>query len=286
MQDLWTILRRTVSAWNDHNAMRLSAALAFYAILSLAPMMVFAILLVGLVFGHTAAQQEIIGQVQYAIGTDGANAVRGMLQTAPKPAAGVLASVLGVATLIFGASGVFVELQDALNIMWDVKPSGGNGLIELVRQRFITFGMVLGVGFLLLVSLLLSTATAVVGKFFAASLPAPEFVVHLANDVVSMIAIAGLFALIFKVVPETPIKWRDVWLGALATSFLFTIGKAVIALYLGKAAIASAYGAAGSMIAVTVWVYYSSLIFFFGAEFTHELAQAKNSAHAAGLPVR
>jgi membrane protein len=283
--NLWTILRRTVSAWNDHNAMRLSAALAFYAILSLAPMVVFAILLVGLVFGHTAAQQQIIGQVQYAIGTDGANAVRGILQTPPKPAAGVLASVLGVATLIFGASGVFVELRDALNIMWDVKPSGGNGLIELVRQRFVTFGMVLGVGFLLLISLLMSTVTAVVGKFFAASLPAPEFLIHLANDVVSVVAIAGLFALIFKVVPETPIAWRDVWLGALATSFLFTIGKAVIALYLGKAAIASAYGAAGSMIAVTVWVYYSSLIFFFGAEFTHELAVAKNSTHAAVLPV-
>jgi len=197
----------------------------------------------------------------------------------------VLASVLGILTLIFGASGVFSELQDALNTMWDVKPRGGNGLIELVRQRFATFGMVLGVGFLLLISLLMSTATAIVGKFFAGSLPAPEFVVHMTNDAVSMIAIAGLFALIFKIVPDTPIAWRDVWLGALATSVLFTIGKAVIALYLGKAAVASAYGAAGSMIAVTVWVYYSSLIFFFGAEFTHELAAAKHSAHAARLPI-
>jgi membrane protein len=283
--NLWTILRRTFSAWSDHNAMRLSAAMAFYAILSLAPMVVFAILLVGLVFGHSAAQQEIIGQVQYAVGTDGANAVRGILETPQKPAAGVLASVLGIVTLIFGASGVFVELRDALNTMWDVKPRSGNGLLELIRQRFATFGMVLGVGFLLLLSLLMSTATAVVGKFFATSLPAPEFVVHLANDLVSLVAIAGLFALIFKVVPETPIDWKDVWGGALATSFLFTVGKAIIALYLGKAAIASAYGAAGSMIAVTVWVYYSSLIFFFGAEFTHELAEAKNSANPARLPV-
>jgi membrane protein len=283
--NLWTILRRTFSAWSDHNAMRLSAAMAFYAILSLAPMVVFAILLVGLVFGHSAAQQEIIGQVQYAVGTDGANAVRGILETPQKPAAGVLASVLGIVTLIFGASGVFVELRDALNTMWDVKPRSGNGLLELIRQRFATFGMVLGVGFLLLVSLLMSTATAVVGKFFATGLPAPEFVVHLANDLVSLVAIAGLFALIFKVVPETPIDWKDVWGGALATSFLFTVGKAIIALYLGKAAIASAYGAAGSMIAVTVWVYYSSLIFFFGAEFTHELAEAKNSANPARLPV-
>lgn len=265
--------------------MRLSAAMAFYAILSLAPIVVFAILVVGLVFGHTAAQQQIIGQVQYAVGADGANAVRGILESPQEPSAGWLASVLGVVTLIFGASGVFVELRDALNIMWDVKPRGGNGLIELVRQRFVTFGMVLGVGFLLLVSLLMSTATAVVGKFFASSLPAPEFAVHLANDVVSMVAIAGLFALIFKVVPETQIAWKDVWAGALATSFLFTIGKALIALYLGKAAIASTYGAAGSMIAVTVWVYYSSLIFFFGAEFTHELAEAKNSPDPARLPV-
>jgi membrane protein len=271
----WTILRRTGVAWSDHNAMRLSAAMAFYAILSLAPMVIFAILLVGLVFGHTAAQQEIIGRVQDTIGTEGAEAVRGMLERPAKPGRGLMASILGLATLLFGASGVFSELRDALNMMWDVKPRA-TGLIELARQRCATFGMVLGVGFFLLVSLLISATAAVVGTYFASTLPAPEFAIHLANDLVSLVAIAVLFALIFKYVPETQIAWKDVWVGALATSFLFTVGKALVGLYLGKAAIASAYGAAGSMIAVTVWVYYSSLIFLFGAEFTHELSRAKH----------
>ncbi len=272
--NFWTILRRTGAAWSDHNAMRLSAAMAFYAILSLAPMVIFAILLVSLVFGHTAAEQQIIQRVQDTIGTEGADAVRGMLETSTKPATGLMASILGLATLLFGASGVFSELRDALNTMWDVQPRA-TGLIELVRQRFATFGMVLAVGFFVLVSLVVNAAAAVVGKFFANSLPAPEYAIHLANDLVSLAAIAVLFALIFKYVPETRIAWKDVWVGALATSFLFTVGKALIGLYLGKAAIASAYGAAGSMIAVTVWVYYSSLIFLFGAEFTHELAEAK-----------
>ncbi len=258
--------------------MRLSAAMAFYAILSLAPLAVFAILLVGVIFGHTAAQQQIIAQMQYAIGDQGADAVRAVLQNPPKPATSLLTSIFGIATLIFGASGVFGELRDALNTMWDVKAKSGNGLLRLVRERFATFGMVLGVGFLLLVSLMLSTVTAGAGKFFAAILPVPETVVHIGNDVVSLAVIGLLFTLIFKIVPDTPIAWKDVWIGALATAFLFTIGKVLIGLYLGKAALASAYGAAGSMVAVTVWVYYSSLIFFFGAEFTHELAEGKTDS--------
>jgi membrane protein len=273
---LWTILRRTFAAWNEHNAFRLSAAMAFYALLSLAPMVVFAILVVGLVFGHTAAQEQIIAEAQYTIGSPGADLVRGLLQTPPKPATGVIASVFGIVTLLFGASGVFIELRDALNTMWDVKPHATGGILALLKDRFATFGMVVAVGFLLLVSFAVSAATALLGRFFSATLPLPEFALHLISGGVSFVAIALLFALIFKYVPETHIDWKDVWLGALFTSFLFTLGKLLIGLYMGKAAVGSAYGAAGSVIAVTVWVYYSSLNFFFGAEFTHELAVHEN----------
>jgi len=191
------------------------------------------------------------------------------LQAQQQPAAGVLATIFGVITVLFGASGVFIELRDALNTMWDVEPHTTSGLLALIKERFATFGMVVAVGFLLLVSLAISAATALLGRFFSATLPLPEFVLHLISGLISFVAISLLFALIFKYVPETKIAWKDVWLGAIFTSFLFTLGKSLIGLYLGKAAVGSAYGAAGSVIAVTVWVYYSSLIFLFGAEFTH-----------------
>jgi membrane protein len=270
--DLRSILQRTFSAWNDHDASTISAALAFYSILSLAPLILLVTPLIALVFGHSAAQDQIVAQVRNTIGPAGAEAIRGLLEQPQKPSTGILASVIGIITLLFGASGVFAELRAALNTIWDVKPVTGAGLAGLIEERFATFGMVLGVGFLLLVSLLLSAATAAMGKFFTGYLPAPEFKLHLIDDLISFAGISVLFGLIFKYVPERKIDWKDMWIGAVATSFLFTIGKFLIGLYLGKAAIGSAYGASGSMIAVIVWVYYSSLIFLFGAEFTHELA--------------
>jgi len=271
----WNILRRTMSEWNEHNAFRLSAAMAFYALLSLAPLVVFAIMVVGLVFGHTAAQAQIIAEARYTIGSQGADLVRGLLESQPKRSAGIVASIFGIVTVLFGASGVFIELRDSLNTMWDVKPHAALSVWTLMKERFATFGMVMAVGFLLLVSFAVSAVTALLGSFFSATLPMPEFVLHILSGLISFAAIAVLFALIFKYVPDARIDWKDVWLGALFTSFLFTLGKLLIGLYLGKTAVGSAYGAAGSVIAVTVWVYYSSLIFFFGAEFTHELAVHK-----------
>jgi len=249
--------------------------MAFYTILSLAPLVILVIAIVGLVFGHTSAQEQIIYQVRNTVGNVGADAVAEMLKHPPKPSSGLVASIVGIVTLLFGASGVFGELRDSLNTMWDVQPQGSSGIVGFIKQRAVMFGMVLAVGFLLLVSLVISAAMAVIGKYFTGFLPAPEFVLHLVSDLISLAGIAVLFALIFKYVPDMPISWRDVWLGGLFTSVLFTVGKILIGLYLGKAAVGSAYGAAGSVIAVTVWVYYSSLIFFFGAEFTHELACAK-----------
>ena len=277
---IWSLLHQTVSDWNAHEAPRLGAALAFYTILSLAPLVILVVAIAALVFGHSTAQSQLLGQVESMIGRQGSEAVKGMIEHAQEPASGAFASIIGVITLLFGASGVFGELQDALNKMWNVKPRDEGGVWTTIKQRFFSFGMVLAVGFLLLVSLAISAALSAFGKFFSGLLPMPEFVLGAVNFVVSLAGVTVLFALIFRYVPEMKVPWREVWIGATATAVLFTIGKLLIGLYLGKAAVGSAYGAAGSLVVVIVWVYYSAIIFFFGAEFTHVLdasRHAKNS---------
>jgi membrane protein len=275
IKDLLSTFRQTFIAWSDHEAPRLGAALAFYTVLSLAPLVILVIAVVAFVFGHFVAEDQIISQVQGMIGSDGADAIRTMIKHAQKPASGTFASSVGVITLLFGASGVFGELRSALNKIWEVKPDNDSGIWKLIKQRFLSVGMVLAIGFLLLVSLIISAGLAALGKFFAVLLPVPEVLLSTINFIVSFGAIAVLFALIFKYVPETTIGWKDVWEGAIATAFFFTIGKFLIGLYLGRAGVGSAYGAAGSIIVVIVWIYYSSMIFFFGAELTHVLAHPK-----------
>ena len=273
---VWTILRDTFVAWNEHEAPRLGAALAFYTILSLAPLVILVIAIAALIFGHSAAQGQLLAQVDGLIGRQGSEAVRGMIEHAQKPASGAFASIAGVITLLFGASGVFGELRSALNLIWDVKPAGGAGLWGTLRERFFSLGMVLAVGFLLLVSLVVSAALATLGKFFGGVLLMPEFVLNGINILVSLAGTSVLFALIFRYVPETRMPWNRIRAGAIATALLFTIGKSLIGLYLGKAAVGSAYGAAGSLVVVIVWVYYSAMIFLFGAEFTHVLGSSSN----------
>jgi membrane protein len=180
--------------------------------------------------------------------------------------------------LLFGASGVFAELRDSLNIIWDAQPTHESGLTGLIKQRLVLFGMVLSVGFLLLVSLLISAGLALLGKFFSQLLPLPAFVFEIANFAVSFLVIAFLFALLFKFVPARQISWQDVRIGAIGTAILFTLGKSVLGFYLGKASVGSAYGAAGSLVAVIVWVYYSAQIFFFGAQFTRVYADTHTGA--------
>jgi membrane protein len=282
LKSFWFTLKQTFWAWNDHEVPRLGAALSFYTMLSLAPLVILVIAIASLVFGHSAAQNEIIRQVQGVMGEEGAKAVETVIGHGQKPT-GVFASVIGAITLLIGASGAFSELQSALNKIWGVQPKDGSGvasLISLIRARLFSFGMVLAVGFLLLVSLVITAVLAVLGKFFGEILPMPEVLMHTINFVVSFAGISALFALIFKYVPEARIEWKDVWEGAVATALLFTIGKSLIGLYLGKAAVGSAYGAAGSLIVVIVWVYYSALIFFFGAEFAHVRATVRQGAHA------
>jgi len=274
---IWPMLRQTLSAWNEHEAPRLGAALAFYTILSLAPLVILVIAIVALIFGHSTAQNQLLSQLESTIGHQGSEAVKVMIEHAQEPASGTFASIIGVITLLFGASGVFGELRSALNKVWDVKPESEGGVWAIIKQRFFSFGMVLAVGFLLLVSLVISAALAALGKFFTALLPMPEFLLSAINFVVSLAGTAVLFALILRYVPAMKIAWKDVWTGGTVTALLFAIGKSFIGLYLGKASVGSAYGAAGSLIVVIVWVYYSAMIFLFGAEFTHVLDSAGRS---------
>ena len=266
-------IKTTFARWNEHNAPRMGAALSFYTILSLSPLLVLVVAAAGFIFSRTSAQAQIISEVQGMIGSKGADAVAAMLANTQKPAAGILGTIIGILSLLFGASGVFTELRSALNTIWEV-PAGEmpSGVMGMLRERFFSFGMVLSIGFLLMVSLVLSTAIAAMGKFFGGFLPLPAPFLSAMNFLVSFIGIAVLFALIFKFVPAAKVRWNDVWLGSLVTALFFTIGKLLIALYLGKTSVGSPYGAAGSVIVIIVWVYYSAQLFFLGAEFTHASA--------------
>jgi membrane protein len=228
------------------------------------------IAIAGLIVGHSAAQGQLLAQVDGLIGRQGSEAVRGMIEHAQKPSSGAFASIAGVITLLFGASGVFGELRSAFNLIWDVKPAGGTGSGDL--ETLLSLGMVLAVDFSAGLPVV-STTLAALGKFFGGVLPMPEFVLNGINILVSLTGTSVLFALIFRYVPETRTPWSRIRAGAIATALLFTIGKSLIGLYLGKAAVGSAYGAAGSLVVVIVWVYYSAMIFLFGAEFTHVLAR-------------
>jgi membrane protein len=275
--DLWPLLKQTFAKWSEDKAPRLGAALAYYSILSLAPLLIVTIAVVGLVFGDEAARGQIVGQFHDLIGQQGAEAVQTIIQRADKPAVGTLAGLFGLITLLFGASGVFTELRDDLNLIWRANPKNAEGIMGMLRQRLFSFGMVLAIGFLLIVSLVASAALAALGKFFGGLLPLPTIVFEAANFLLSMGVITLLFAMIYKFVPDVKIDWRDVWFGAFATALLFTIGKTLIGLYLGKASVGSAYGAAGSVIIVLVWIYYSAQIFFFGAELTQVYAHSHGS---------
>jgi membrane protein len=281
LRSLRTIVQQTFSDWNDHDAPRLGAALAFYMILSLAPLLVLSLSGVALVFGRSASESEFLNQAQSVIGSEGTNALRAMIKDTEVHQSRGLASLLGLATLVFGASGVFVELRSALNTIWCVRSKSSSGFMTIVEERFFSFGMVLAVGLLLLVSLLLGTTLAALGKFFNELLPLPEVVLAVVNSAASLVAISILFALIFKYVPETRTPWREAWIGGAVSALLFTIGNALIGLYLGKAGIGSAYGAAGSLIVIIVWVYYSAQVFFLGAEFTHVLAEDRRRPEIA-----
>jgi membrane protein len=269
----WSLLKETGADFVEDNATRLAAALAYYTLLSLAPLIVLALAIAGLAVDQEATRDRLSAELGAVVGSSGADAVRAIVDSAKTPSAGIVSSALGIVVLLFGASGVFGELQGALNTIWEVAPKPGRGIWGTVRDRLFSFAMVMGVAFLLLVSLILSTGLAAVGRFLESSLPGGEAVWQVLNFLLSFAVVSALFAVTFKVVPDVTMKWRDVWIGAVVTAFLFTVGKFLIGLYLGKSSVASSYGAAGSLVLLVIWVYYSSLILFAGAEFTQVYAR-------------
>lgn len=271
----WGLLKQAARDWQKDNAARLGAALSYYTLFSVAPLLIVAIGVAGLAFGREAAQGQIVAELHGLVGEAGARAVQDMVEASRKPQAGVLATVVGVLTLLLGATGAFAELKSALNVVWDV-PEQAGGLKSLLLGRLWSFAMVLAVGFLLTVSLVVSAAIAAADGFFQ-WMGIPPAAVQLTNAGVSFLIITVLFALIFRFLPDTHIEWRDVWAGAVFTSALFSAGKAVIGLYLGRSGLASTFGAAGSVVVLVVWVYYAAQIFFFGAEMTQAYARQHGS---------
>lgn len=270
--EMWALLKQTFAEWSEDKVPRLGAALAFYTALSIAPLLVISLRLAAFFFGDDAARGEIQRQMQSMIGDQGAEAVQAMLENANRPNTGGIAMGLSLVTLLFGASGVFGQLQDSLNTIWEVKPKPRRGLWGFVRDRFFSMAMVMGVAFLLIVSLIVSAVLAFMGGYELSWLSDFKVLSQGLNLLISLSVFTGIFAMMFKYLPDVKIAWKDVWLGAAMTALFFTMGKFVIGLYLGQSSFASSYGVAGSLIVLLVWVYYSSQIVFFGAEFTQVYA--------------
>ena len=268
----WSLLKAALLRANRDNVPRMGAALACYTIFSLAPLLVISISVVGIVFGSEAVRGEVTRQIQTLMGSDNAKVMQAIIQSAGRPAPSTIASVIDVIVLLVGASGVFAEVYDALNTIWEVNPHLHSSLWNFLKARVLSFGMVLAIGFLLIVSGLLSAVLAALAHLVQSFLGVPAVVLHSLDFLFSILLITVLFALIFKLLPEVTIAWTDVWVGAALTSLLFTIGKILIGFYIGKSVTASAYGAAGSLVIIVAWIYYSAQIFYFGAEFTRVYA--------------
>lgn len=271
------LLKETFKEWQEDKASRLAAALAYYTAFSIAPLIIIAIAIAALVFGEEAARGGIEDQLRGLIGQQGAEAVEEMIKNSSKPAEGTIATIISVVFLLFGASGVFGQLQDSLNTIWEVAPKPGRGVMGFIKDRFLSFAMVLGIGFLLLVSLILSAVLAGLSNVLGSMMPGMSFLWSLLNFFISFGVITLLFALIYRVLPDAKIAWGDVWFGAIITALLFTIGKSLIGLYLGNSSVGSTYGAAGSFVVLLLWVNYSAQILFFGAEFTQVYANKYGS---------
>ncbi len=282
---LWTLAKQSVNAWIDDRASSMGAAIAFYTMFSLAPLLLISIGIAGLVFGEDAARDAIVEQAGGLVGETGAEGVRSVLDASRDPEGGAIAALVSMVTLVVGATTVFAELQSDLDVVWKVPAEKqSSGIWGLIRARLLSFGMVLGVGFLLIVSLILNAALAALaalGKWWGAWFGDWELTLQAVNFLVSFAVVTGLFAMIYKILPSEKIAWGDVWIGAAVTSLLFSIGKFLIGLYIGRSALASGFGAAGTFVVVIVWVYYSSLVFLLGAEFTHEYAKGEGSKSAA-----
>ena len=275
----WLLIRDTGVSWVDHKDARQGAALAYYSVFSFGPLVVIAIAVAGFVFGREAARGEVEAQLRGLLGGPAANALDAMLAGADKPAQGALATIIGTVILLFTAVGVVVQLKDAFNTVWEVDPKKISGLWQFIREYLVSIAAIIGLGFLLLISLLVTTALSLLGKYFGDQVPAVTM--QILGSAASFAVITCLFAMMFKWLPDTPVAWRDVWLGAAITAALFELGKLAIGLYIGRQALDSTYGAASSLVVLLIWVYYSSQIVLFGAEFTHVYARRHRQSGSA-----
>ena len=289
MADVWRLVKAAVNAWVDDYAASMGAALSYYTVFSLAPMLLIVIAIAGLVFGAEAAQGQIFGELRGMLGDDTASSIEALLASVSKPAEGVVATLVGVAVLLLGATSVFGELQDALDRIWRAPARHtALGLWGLLRARLLSFGMIFGLAFLLMVSLVFGALITAMGTWWGGLFGNPlggwEQVMQVVNLVIGFVLTTAVFAMIYKLMPRVRVHWHDVWLGSVVTALLFTVGKFLIGLYIGKTGVASAFGAAGSLVVVLLWVYYSAQIFLLGAEFTWAYAQAFGSMRPAGAP--
>lgn len=278
-----SLIRATFQEYFADGVPRLGAALAFYTIFSLPALLIVVIAVAGLAFGVEAAQSQIVAEIEGFIGHDSAVALQAIIESARKPEAGVIATIVGLITLLIGATGVFGEIEDALNIVWNVPKTKGFNLLALIKSRFLSFSLILGTGFLLLVSLVISAGLAAIGKYSSQLFPEMEIMLQVANALISLAVITVLFAMIYKLLPKVKVAWKDVWMGAFLATVLFSLGKSLIALYIGKSNIASTYGAAGSLVVILIWVYFSAQVFLLGAEYTQVYSHRRGSRQAESM---
>jgi membrane protein len=278
----WTVVKQAAANWSSHKDARQGAALAYYSVFSLGPILVIAIAVAGFLFGRDVVTTQVMSSIKGMLGDTGGKAVEAMLADASRPASGILATLLGIGALLFAAIGVVVQLKDALNVVWEVEPPEETGVWHFARSYVLSFAAVLTLGFLLLISLVVSAGLAAAGKFAATYLP--EGALHLISMLVSFAVVSVLFAMMFKWLPDVSVGWRDVWLGAVLTALLFELGKAAIGFYIGKQGLESTYGAAASIVVVLIWVYYTSQIILMGADITRAHAMLRGGAHHEGEP--
>lgn len=279
LKTMWMLMKETFESWSEDKASRLAAALAYYTVFSLPPLLILVIAIAGSFLGEEAARGQVVSQLQGLIGTEGAKAIEAVITGAANSgtASGVSASIISIFILLFGATAVVIQLQDALNTIWEVTPKPGNFFKTFIFQRLLSFGMILGIIFMLLVSLTMSAALGALNNYIGGLVPGLEFIWSTVDFMISLVVISVLFALMFKYLPDVKIAWNDVIIGAVLTAFLFNVGKYLIGLYLAKSAFNSTYGAAGSLVVLLAWIYYSAQILFLGAEFTQVYARRHGS---------
>lgn len=282
LQQLFQLCKKAVQAWSDDYAPSMGAAISYYTMFSIAPLLMIVIAVAGYLFGEEAVRGEIVEQLSGLMGADAAGAVQALVANASRPSKGVVAGAIGIGVLVIGATTVFAELQSALDRIWHVpRDEKRGGALATLWARLLSFGLILGLAFLMMVSLVVSALLAALGSWVGALLPGWEFLLQVLNLVIAFATMTLLFAMIYKFMPSTRIAWRDVWVGAAVTSLLFQVGKTAIALYLGRSGMTEAFAAAGSLVAVLAWVYYAAQIFLLGAEFTKVYAQEHGSLRDA-----